>query len=209
MPASGSGLIPVPGAYCTYVVSESGQAESSFLRIDRFVTYDCRSSCNIVETGPLRGGTVRFVRPRSMSTPPTGSAVPAQLIFFARADGLFRAAWVFVSCSMDILLLNPNRSSGCYIRRCTMLQRRASVTSCEVRRIFQRQQGNSFDICQRRKQRQYSGINHRNRASLSAVYICSESAQEWRKGGSSKAGNAPRHTSSQPDRTRRRGLLGL
>ena len=69
-----SGLLPVPGAFCT-VVSEWGRAESSFLRVDHFVTCDRRSSCRVVETGPLRrGGTAApacFVRTRSMPTPPT------------------------------------------------------------------------------------------------------------------------------------------
>ena len=33
-----------------------------FLRVDRFVTCECRSSCRVVVTGPLRGGTACFVR---------------------------------------------------------------------------------------------------------------------------------------------------
>ena len=54
------------------MISELGRAESSFLRVDRFVSCDRRSSSRVVVTGPLRGGTACFVRTRSMPTPPTG-----------------------------------------------------------------------------------------------------------------------------------------
>ena len=53
-------MVPVSGAYCM-VVSESGWAELSSLRVVRFVTSDCRSSCRVVETGasPRRYGVLR------------------------------------------------------------------------------------------------------------------------------------------------------
>ena len=70
-PASGSGLLPVPGAYCT-VVSESGRAVSlsRSLRSVRLPFLVSRGR----DRASLRGRTACFVR----TTPPTGgSAVRA------------------------------------------------------------------------------------------------------------------------------------
>ena len=70
-------MVPVSGAYCM-VVSESGWAELSSLRVVRFVTSDCRSSCRVVETGasPRRHGVLGTLSIHAHSSD-RGSAVRA------------------------------------------------------------------------------------------------------------------------------------